>query len=186
MRRAGLRAPPPRNLRSALQCGTHLGLETPCSSGCPEPKRLERTADLVRQVDRNANELRPATDQTTHGMGSPSFDPCLPIPSGPDQLRQCFGVVGIGLVSLQGRRRAHDGHRGIHPSRPRPADRSIDRSIMSALSSASMTTHVSSSPLRSASSWIVCAASAVRTRSRMAVKPDHSATACDKGAPAEA
>jgi hypothetical protein len=40
-------------------------------------------------------------------MGSPSFDPCLPIPSGPDQLRQqCFGVVGIGFVSLQGRRRA--------------------------------------------------------------------------------
>jgi hypothetical protein len=38
-------------------------------------------------------------------MGSPSLDPCFPIPTSPDQLRQRLGVMSICLVSLQRRRR---------------------------------------------------------------------------------
>src|SRR6195952_1279825 len=46
------------DFRSALQCGTHLGLEdTSCSSGCPEAKCLERAAHLVCKVDRDTDEL---------------------------------------------------------------------------------------------------------------------------------
>ncbi len=86
------------HMRSVLEQLPHPGLKRAARS-LPglQPEGLQHTVDLVRQINRDPDELRARSNKAAQQMSAPAFDPCLSKPARAQDLRQ-----GLGLKSPAG------------------------------------------------------------------------------------
>lgn len=91
--------------RTRLDEVVHAGLEgAPHALAGHQTEGLERTADLIGEIDGHTHQLRTSTDEVAHSMGSIAFDASLTIPAGTHELGEGLGISRVGLVALQSRR----------------------------------------------------------------------------------
>jgi hypothetical protein len=76
-----------------------------CSLTGHQAEGLQGAADLIGEIDGHAHQLGPGADEMAHGMGCETLDPRFPIPARAHELGQGLGIVRVGFVALERRRR---------------------------------------------------------------------------------